>query len=712
MTGLVLALALAAQAAPAPLAAPDLLQEVAFEGRVYFKDETLRGFMRSVVGQDLDEATLELDRALFEQRYRERGYLQAEVGLRVDRPGLPGQAIAVFEIAAGKRAELRAVHVNGNREVDDKALKEGFFSRPPEPLGGLTRAGFFHKPFLDQDGQRLIANYYRRGHLEARVTRTRVKAFHGLDGIEVSLDVIEGAVYELAGLELVGDLPDADPAELRAKVSVADGGLADLVTVQQESNAILDPLREEGHAFARFEQGISVAPAPSGRADRKAVVVTLRGVKGPAATVNNIRVVGNKGTQDHVISRDVTLVEGERYKHSELLRTQARLMGTGFFQQVIVRPLPGPEPHLVDIEVRVREQPTFLFNIAPAFIANEGLVGVLVLADRNLFGTGWSASLIGQLSAIRQLFDVSLTEPRLLNSRVSLTGEVHRRELGYQGFRIRSEGGGGVRVGVPIKYGFVFGAGATVEYSDVLHGFEGEEDSDLLPSGRFRNVLNLSLAYDRRDSVLAPRNGVFARVSSSYTGVATLAGVNALDVSGNLRLFWTPFWKITLKSNTQLGLVVNPVGGDVPVTDRYFLGGFGSVRGYFPRSIGPTRDFLRPAGTIYPDGRLTGFPSDAVVIGGTRKLVQNLEVEFPLWKSTPFRAFLFTDFGQAWSDEEALFSAVERDAPLIGGMFWSTGFGFLIQTPVFPFRFEWSVPLTRREFDRELDFFLGVGSAF
>ena len=42
----------------------------------------------------------------------------------------------------------------------------------------------------------------------------------------------------------------------------------------------------------------------------------------------------------------------------------------------------------------------------------------------------------------------------------------------------------------------------------------------------------------------------------------------------------------------------------------------------------------------------------------------------------------------------------------------SVGFGILLETPVLPFRFEWSVPVTRREFDQPINFFLGIGSAF
>lgn len=729
-----IAVVLAARAgaqAPEPSPAPskqvaeqpaEQVLEVVFENKSYFKDETLRSFMQHPVPGPLDAAALQADADRMRARYVDRGFLAATVKVRVEPTASKDALRAVFVIDAGTRAELRDVSVVGNVDVPEAALREGFFSRPPEPLGALTRAGFFHRPYLDQDAQRLVANYYKRGYLEARVLDTRVQAWSSLDGISVTLQVIEGPVYELAGITLAGEaLEGADLKALREQIAIKDGEVCDLVSIQQQADALLEPLRGLGHPFARFEQAVEVAPAPSGNPAHRAVRLTLKFVRGPKPTVRKVLISGNKGTAERVVRRDIEVEEGKPYVHAALKTTERQLMGTGFFQAVQARAVPTDDPAVVDVEVAVTEQQTWLFSIAPAFdttAGGEGLILVGILADRNLLGTGLFTSAFARLSGRKQTFDVTLSEPRLFDTHTSLTGEAHRREISYLGFRTRSEAGAGVRTSVPVGAGFFLGGGLGAEYGGVVlydeanDGFagpplvlDGPEDLGLLPTGVFRNVVRASVAFDKRDSLLLPRNGVYADVGVAYAGPFTLSGLAFLDAGASLKLYWTPALGITLKSNTDVGGVMNPHGGDVPVTDRYFLGGLGSVRGF-------------PALTLSPVEALptTDGGSVDLAVGGVVRVVQNLELEFPLWPQTPFRGFLFLDGGNALSAAELqlLFDGkpIDRGAVLPYGMFFSTGFGVLIETPVLPFRFEWSVPLTARAGDQPISFFLGIGSAF
>jgi outer membrane protein insertion porin family len=757
-------------------AGPQLV-EVSYEDRVYFREQTLAGFLRHPVPGPLDEKMLEADRALIQSRYRDRGYLSAVVGLRLE--GALNSRRAIFEIQAGDRAELKAIHVNGNAAISDADLREGFFSRPPELLGALTRAGLFHKPFLDQDAQRLVANYYKRGYLEARVLRTRVVANANADGLEVTLDVFEGAVYELSGITYVGDLPEGSTTEsLREQVSIEDGDVADLLAVQQESDKLLDALREEGHAFARLEQGVQVTAPPSGDETRRGIALTLRMVKGPVSTVRKVRIEGPHGTLDHVIMRDVPVKEGETYRHSELKRAQEQLQATGFFQQVVVRPAPVPgEPELVDVVITVKEQQTWVGSIAPtAGGQGEDIVGILVLADRNLFGSGLYGAINGLFSARRQTFDAQLIEPRLLGTRMTLGAEVHRREVTYfsraalqngrPDFRLRTEGGGGVNFSAPVGLGFVASTSATVEMVGVIRdgprnqlhseGFTGANlnplardaadrvgqhiqrsvpdvaESDLFPGTActlvdpedflgglscgavFRNVLSAGVAWDKRDSRLLPKNGAYVSLGVSYGGPLTLSRVEALRTTGNLQLFWTPLWSLTLKSNTEVGYVFNPHGGGVAVTDRFFLGGFSSLRGYFPGSVGP----VRAVPNVERGSTLVG-------VGGALKVLQNTAIEFPLVPEMPVRGFFFFDAGNAFGEDEPWFTSdllaergpVELPFDLgrsqrVLGLHMSVGVGVVLDTPALPLSVNIGLPLQKRALDRDFDFFLGFGSGF
>lgn len=703
-----------------PIAASELpppqLESVQFLDRVYFREETLKSFLLHPVPAPLDEELLRRDAETLEARYKDRGFLKARVQHRLTPATSLRSYVAVFEIDAGERAELREVHVVGNVEVDDEALTEGFFSRPPELFSAITRAGFFHRPYLDQDAQRLVANYYKRGYLEARVLRTDVDATPDLEGVVVTMYVFEGAVYELAGVAFTGDLPEGQSSEdLAGLLAMKRGDVADLITLQQQVDQLLNPLRDEGYAFARVEQGVQVVEPPSGDPERRGIALTYNIVKGPPATVRKVRIVGNQGTMEHVIRRDVTVEEGARYHHAALLETQRKVMSSGFFSQVVARPVPvaGSET-LVDVEVTVTEQPTWIASVAPTWGGqSEGLVGILILADRNLLGTGIYGSIQGVFSGLRQLFDVQLVEPRLLGSNVRVSLEGHRREIGYRHFKIRSEGGGGVGVVVPVGFGFSLSSNVLVEYGGVIpYDDLPVLETPLLPQNELRNIVSAGVLWDQRDSVLAPRNGAFASLSLSYGGPFTLSGIEALETTTNLRLFWTPFWDITLKSNTTVGFVMNPHGGPVPVTDRLFLGGFGSLRGFPIRTIGPE--------VVVP---LEGGETARITAGGVFSFLQNLELEFPLFPGTPFRGFVFIDAGNAYGEDEPWFSAEVQRGPVklpynLGrsalplGLHLSTGFGLVLETPVLPFRFEWGVPLNKRPGDNDLDFFLGVGSAF
>ncbi len=715
------------------LGAP-VLESVEFLDRTYFKDETIRTFLLHAVPGDLDEALLRADAARIETRYQERGFLRAKVQLRVVPSGTPRGVRGVFLVAAGERAELKRVNVIGNVLVPEAALKEGFFSRPPEPLGALTRAGFFHKPYLDQDAQRLVANYYKRGHLEARVIDTRVEADAALDGLSVTMRVSEGPEYELGALKLEGELPTTLSLEqMRARINVKDGDVCDLVSIQQQADSLLDPLRFEGHPFASFQQSVQVMAPPSGNAEHKAVELTLKIVRGPKPTVREVRISGNKGTQDRVVLRDIAIEKGKPYDHAALKKTERALLATGIFAAAQARAVPTDDPSIVDVEVVVTEQPqTWLFSVAPAFdtsVGGEGLIVVGVLADRNLLGTGLFASTFVRFSGLKQTFDLTVSEPRLLDTRISLTGEVHRREISFFDYRVRSEMGGGFRVSIPVVDRLFVGAGLGAEYGGVVPYQNDENDPEnpgdpfdsppfvyssageygLLPRGVFRNPVSLSVTWDQRDSLLSPRNGVYLSASSTYAGPFTLSGSAFVDSDATVKGYWTPAWGITLKSSTQGALVFNPHGGDVPVTDRYFLGGLGSVRGFPALSLGPVIDVPLTTGATLP-----------VQAGGVVRFVQNLEIEFPLWPDTPFRGFGFLDAGNTWSDEEIEAGKMLRGGQNVGvefplglGLYTSTGFGVLLETPVFPIRFEWSVPLTsRRNFDRPISFFVGVGSAF
>src|SRR5439155_18384358 len=97
---------------------------------------------------------------------------------------------------------------------------------------------------------------------------------------------------------------------------------------------------------------------------------------------------------------------------------------------------------------------------------------------------------------------------------------------------------------------------------------------------------------------------------------------------------------LVLKSSLTLGLVESlSSSSPVPVFQRYYLGGIDSLRGYEQLSVGPK--IFAPSSTS-PDAALVEYN-----LGGTRELVLNLDLEFPLYSPLGLRGVVFYDAGNA-----------------------------------------------------------------
>ena len=100
----------------------------------------------------------------------------------------------------------------------------------------------------------------------------------------------------------------------------------------------------------------------------------------------------------------------------------------------------------------------------------------------------------------------------------------------------------------------------------------------------------------------------------------------------------------------KAGTVDSFGGGEVPVFERYFMGGGDSLRGFEYRTVSPT---------------YRNKP-----IGGQSMLLLTAEVSHPIWG--PLRGAAFVDLGNAWASPYCMsFSSINMGA----------GYGLRLQLP-------------------------------
>jgi translocation and assembly module TamA len=197
--------------------------------------------------------------------------------------------------------------------------------------------------------------------------------------------------------------------------------------------------------------------------------------------------------------------------------------------------------------------------------------------------------------------------------------------------------------------------------------------------------LPITLNWDYSDDLLNPSRGSRIKISlEPYTGDY----FNQFQILKS-RLDASHYFPI-VKEGRLVFALRGAAGGiwgaartELPATLRFYGGGGGSMRGYEYQSVGPRNERDRPDG------------------GGAMAEVSG-EVR---WRwSESLGATVFVDGGMVYD---------KPDFSQIGQSFlWGGGVGFRYYTPIGPFRLDLATPLTPRDDDGPLQFYLSLGQSF
>ncbi|MEX0637457.1 MAG: BamA/TamA family outer membrane protein, partial [Burkholderiales bacterium] len=191
-------------------------------------------------------------------------------------------------------------------------------------------------------------------------------------------------------------------------------------------------------------------------------------------------------------------------------------------------------------------------------------------------------------------------------------------------------------------------------------------------------------ARDTRDSLILTTAGLLTRFSAELAG----GDLQYYRLGVNQQYYWPLSRTFTLFLNADLGYASGSGGKPLPFFKNYFAGGPGTVRGYDDLSLGP-RD------------------AQGNSLGGTRRVVSNVELQFPMpgaAQDKSLRLGLFVDAGQVYADGEPI---------ELSDLRYSTGFAVAWASPLGPLRLSIATPLNERKgFDRVQRLQLKFGTAF
>ncbi len=311
--------------------------------------------------------------------------------------------------------------------------------------------------------------------------------------------------------------------------------------------------------------------------------------------------------------------------------------------------------------------------------------------QQDILGTGHAVGVQVNTSSATRTIAFSHTDPYVTLDGVSQSEEVYLRnsnlaKIGLSTVDIGTTGGT-VRWGVPFTEFDTIFFGVGVEntnidltatspyvYVDYVNKFGSS------PASLFTTV---GWARDSRDNILTPSRGRFQR---AFLEVGTpVLDLEYYKATYQIQQFLPLTNKLTLAANGQAGYGGGYGGKDFPLFKNFYVGGIGSVRGFYAGSLGP-RD-------------INNNP-----LGGVKEVNGSIEFQSQLpGADRSLQALVFLDSGYVWAEGAAV---------NFGDLRAAAGVGIAWISPIGPLKLSLAQPVRYTSIDRVQRFQFQIGTGF
>ena len=653
-----------------------LVRRIRFEGNDKLKEDKLREVITMRVPGIYDPFAVAKSVDMVKAEYSKEGYYAAQVSAD-SHVNEKNETLITFRIKEGKIVRVKDIRFEGNTVFDNGDLQDAMATKEKWFLSWMTGRGNYNEMLLQQDKERIADLYFNEGYVKVKVRDPIISLVDDDRHMLLLIHIDEGDQYRLAEVDAQGDLMH-EKEHLLELVDMQPGDVFSRRKLRAGVGAITDVYADQGYAYA------NVTPLTRSDDENKQIDVMFDIEQGPQVYVERIDITGNNKTRDKVIRREMKLVEGELFSSTDLKRSKARINNLGFFEAVDVSTSPGSTEDRMNVNVNVAERPTGTFSIGAGYSSVDGLVGQGSITQENFLGRGLRLNLAGSIGADSTTYQVGVTDPYFLDTRWTLGFEVYHTIRDWDEYS-RDATGFALKAGHPVgEYSRIL-ATYRLEFADVydVSFFASDTIRDQEGTSTVSSITT-TYAYNTTDNRLDPSSGTDLEASWEFAGIGGTEHYSkyVLDV----RHFWPFVWDTVLSARGQVGYVHEWKNEDVPIDERFYLGGIRSIRGFESREVGPRDEF-------------------GDFIGGETEAFFNFEFIFPLYDELKIKGVTFFDVGNAWSSDDYW----DEDDKVFASWRYSTGAGIRWMSPLGPMRFEYGFNLDARDYedDSKFDFMIG-----
>lgn len=690
-----------------------IVNQVFFEGNKRLKDEALASAVQTASRSTYSEEKVASDVDRILEAYARVGRKDASVTYEVV-PLANERVNVIFRINEGDKTKIRTIAFVGNKAFGEARLRSVLETKPTNWFSWLNNDDILDQDKLATDQERLRRFYFNNGYADFQILSADVQFDAEKNAYAVTFSVDEGQRYTFGNITIESTIAELNADALYSRVDAKPGRHYSSQKVEDSIIALTEAVAEQGYAFGQ------VTPRGDRHFENATIDVTFQIDQGQRVYIQQINIVGNDRTREHVIRREFDISEGDALNQVLIQRTKRRLEALGFFEKVEITTRQGDAPDRVIVVIKVADKATGEFSIGGGYSTASGPLGEISFTEKNFLGRGQYIKIVGGFGTDDQNLSFSFTEPYFLGYRMSAGFDIVSSTSDANNFRKYSTDSFSttLRLGIPIteklssRWNYLFSIENTSVDPALLDpgGTQGDVVGELsaalappvAPTEWMKSGFGYSLTYNGLDRTNDPREGLYWTVRTDAYGAggdasflrteAAAAGFvplsDEVDIVGMLRGRGGFNWAFDSSGYRTL--------------DNFFQGSK-HIRGFDNYGFGP-RD-----------------PVTGDALGGMYYWNATAEISFPfpfLPDSLGVRGAIFADAGQLWGLDDTGRTAILTNtgaaatqlddntlrASVGGSIIWVSPFG--------PLRFDYAVPISQAPWDKTREFNFGISSTF
>lgn len=678
------------------------ISKIEFIGNDGIKTRYLRKELDVKRGAVYDRKTFTEAFRKLKQYYVKQGYFEAQLDYNVVMIPECNEAEITVTIEEGRAGKIEEICFEGFLKFERSEILSKMYTKEWSLfLSWMNEQGTYNEEMIQQD-QYMIINYlHDRGFADAKV-EIEVRESSCNNRIKLIIRADRGVYYTLGNITVEGNCIFTEE-EIRQRFMISEGGADSPQAIRDTISNIQDLYGRFGYIDALVDY------EPKLRADCPVYDIHITISEGEQYRVGLIKVFGNCNTFTTTILHEVLLIPGEVFNTEKIKATEARLSNIGFFSCVNVYAVRSEGNSLLgdcyrDVHIEVEETGTGNISAFGGLSTMESLFAGLKLTERNfnwrglgrlhcdgmhgLRGAGEYLNLSATWGLKSRNYSLSWTKPYWRDTKWSVGFDINSSSNRYVSNDYEIDSGGFSIFALHQHNAFMRTAlhyrltnsSVTLDRNKIMATPAMLDEADL--SGLI-SAVGGGFTYDSTDSMERPTRGLKSRIEAEFAGVG---GDHTFISTAYINTYFlqvAPNGVFKLRGDMKF---IQPIGCtgrfEIPLEERFFLGGDEMVRGYRPYAIGPQ----------YPNNDPRG---------GISLQFLSLEYDYRLIGTLDF--FTFIDAGhlslKTWN---------------FGTLRTAVGWGFKFKAFASgpPIVFGWGYPLNPKNKSEVKRFFISMGTNF